>query len=149
MPEACWKLILNTASKSCGYDFRIDLRELTMEKALGIGGLFFRAKNPKALSQWYHQHLGITPIPTSYDQSPWQQEAGPTAFAPFPADTKYFGAESQTWMINFRVGNLEAMVVQLRGAGIEVEVDAAEYPNGWFARLSDPEGNPIQLWQAK
>jgi glyoxylase I family protein len=120
-----------------------------MEKVLGIGGFFFRAKNPEALSQWYHQHLGITPIPTSYDQSPWQQASGATAFAPFPADTKYFGAESQTWMINFRVANLEAMVAQLREAGIEVEVDTAEYPNGWFARLTDPEGNPIELWQAK
>ena len=62
-----------------------------MEKALGIGGMFFRANNPAALSQWYQVHLGITPTPSSYEQQPWQQEAGPTVFAPFPADAKYFG----------------------------------------------------------
>src|SRR5262245_13627029 len=120
-----------------------------MEKALGIGGVFFRANDPAALSQWYRDHFGITPTPSSYDQLPWQQEAGPTVFAPFPADTQYFGAAQQTWMINFRVRDLNAMVAQLRAAQIEVEVDPEEYPNGRFARLCDPEKNPIQLWQPK
>ena len=120
-----------------------------MEKVLGIGGFFFRARDPAALGQWYEKHLGIALVPTSYDQEPWQQEAGPTAFAPFPKDTDYFGRAEQAWMINFRVRDLDAMVAQLRAAGIEVEVVAEEYPNGRFARLSDPEGNPIELWQAK
>jgi predicted enzyme related to lactoylglutathione lyase len=118
-----------------------------MENVVGIGGLFFRANDPELLSQWYQQNLGITPTPSSYEQPPWQQDAGPTVFAPLPANTEYFGSKSQSWMINFRVLNLDALISQLRAAGIEVEMDPEEYPNGRFARLCDPEGNPIQLWQ--
>lgn len=118
-----------------------------MEKVTGIGGLFFKAKNPQALGEWYQEQFGINLVPQSYDETPWSQEAGPTVFAPFPADTDYFGEKSQMWMINFRVNNLEAMVLQLQSAGIEVAVDPENYPNGTFARLQDPEGNPIQLWE--
>ncbi len=117
-----------------------------MEKVTGIGGLFFRATDPAALGRWYQQHLGVTLTPTSYDEPPWQQEAGPTAFAPFPRQTSYFGDLKQAWMVNFRVRNLDAMMAQLRAAGIVVEIEG-EYPNGRFARLNDPEGNPIQLWE--
>jgi predicted enzyme related to lactoylglutathione lyase len=120
-----------------------------MEKVTGIGGFFFRAADPKALAEWYERHLGVTRIPSSYSEEPWRQEAGWTAFAPFATDTKYFGRSTQQWMINFRVSDLDAMVAQLRGAGIAVEVDPQVYPNGRFARLQDPEGNPIQLWEPK
>ena len=119
-----------------------------MERVEGIGGFFFRAKAPKVLAQWYADHLGVSMTPTAYGIKPWQQEAGPTAFQPFPADTKYFGPDHQ-FMLNFRVANLLAMVHQLQSVGINVEVDPKEYPNGWFAQLADPEGNPIQLWQPK
>ena len=81
-----------------------------MEKANGIGGFFFRARVPAALGQWYNDHLGVTVVPSNYDELPWQQEAGPTAFAAFPEATEYFGDASKTWMINFRVRNLGAMV---------------------------------------
>jgi len=118
-----------------------------MERVDGIGGFFFRAKAPKVLAKWYTDHLGVTITPADYGQEPWQQAAGPTVFEPFPAATKYFGDPAQTFMLNFRVRDLDAMVAQLRGAGIKVDVDPQKYPNGRFARLSDPEGNPIQLWQ--
>lgn len=118
-----------------------------MEKVTGIGGVFFRARDPKALQHWYQQHLGVTVTPANYEQLPWQQEAGPTAFEPFPHDTLYFGPPGKVWMINFRVRNLEAMVTQLRAAGVEVTVDPETYPNGRFARLHDPEGNPVELWE--
>ena len=118
-----------------------------MERVTGIGGFFFRASDPKALATWYERHLGVTRVPESYDAEPWRQEAGGTAFAPFPADTKYFGRPTQQFMVNFRVRNLDAMVAQLTGAGIEVDVHAEAYPNGRFARLADPEGNPIELWE--
>lgn len=118
-----------------------------MERVTGIGGLFFRAKDPDGLAQWYQRHLGIDPVPRSYDATVWSQQAGATVFAPFEADTDYFGKESQMWMVNFRVANLDAMVAQLSGAGIEVTVDAESYPNGRFARLHDPEGNPVELWE--
>jgi predicted enzyme related to lactoylglutathione lyase len=120
-----------------------------VEKVTGIGGFFFRAADPTALAHWYRDHLGVALVPSSYDEPPWQQEAGPTAFAPFPAATTYFGDAKQTWMINFRVLNLDAMVAQLRAAGIAVEIDPEIYPNGRFARIADPEGNPIQLWEPK
>jgi glyoxylase I family protein len=118
-----------------------------MEKVNGIGGFFFRARNHAVIGEWYRDHLGVSLTPSSYEESPWRQEAGPTLFVPFPEDTAYFGANDKTWMINFRVRDLDAMVAQLQTAGISVEVDAKRYPNGRFARLNDPEGNPIQLWQ--
>ncbi len=117
------------------------------EKVAGIGGLFFRARDPKALASWYQQHLGISLTPTSYEGSPWVQEAGPTVFAPFPETTKYFGDPQKVWMVNFRVRDLDKMAAQLRAAGIEIKVDEKTYPNARFARLYDPEGNPIELWQ--
>lgn len=120
-----------------------------MQHVSEIGGLFFRSKNPAALGQWYKDHLGIALVPGDYSQEPWSQEAGPTVFAPFPQDTDYFGRAEQQWMLNLRVRNLDGMVEQLRAAKIEVSVDPEEYPNGRFARLQDPEGNPIELWEPK
>ena len=120
---------------------------LPMERVTGIGGFFFRSEDPDSLSQWYSDNLGVDVVPTDYDTLGWQQEPGTTIFAPFQKDTDYFGSSSLMWMINFRVRDLDAMVAQLRGNGIDVEVDPEAYPNGRFARLSDPEGNPIQLWQ--
>ena len=119
------------------------------EKVVGIGGLFFRSKDPKSLAAWYERNLGVTQTPKTYQEEPWKQEAGVTVFAPFPMDTKMFGNPDKQWMINFRVTNLDAMAAQLRRAGIEVEVDPQTYPNGRFAGLKDPEGNPIQLWEPK
>src|SRR5687768_8906104 len=112
-----------------------------MQHVTGIGGLFFRAKDPAGLGLWYKDHLGVDLVPGDYGQKPWTQEAGPTVFAPFPRDTDHFGRADQQWMINFRVRNLAAMVDQLRAAKIDVTVDPETYPNGRFARLLDPEGN--------
>lgn len=112
-----------------------------MGKAVGIGGLFFRAKDPKALAAWYEAHLGVGGF--------WAQEAGATVFAPFKADTDYFPADRQ-WMINLRVDDLDALMDQLKTAGIEVETRPEEWDTletGRFARIHDPEGNPIELWQ--
>ncbi|WP_170440812.1 VOC family protein [Ruegeria arenilitoris] len=115
-----------------------------MHKVNGIGGVFFRARDPKALSQWYETHLGVN----HYDPVPWKQREGYTVFAPFAEDTDYFGDAVQQWMINFRVDDLAAMVDQLRAAGIEVETrDEWNSEIGKFARLHDPEDNPIELWQ--
>ena len=119
-----------------------------MERVTGIGGLFFRAQNPDALADWYETHLGVRRVPGSYEEGSWWQEAGPTVFAPFAHDTDYFGRPEQAWMVNFRVVDLDAMAAQLRSAGIAVDIDPEAYPNGRFARIEDPEGNPIQLWEA-
>ena len=101
------------------------------------------------MGKWYQDHLGVSLVPANYSQAPWSQEAGPTVFAPFPTDSDYFGNPQKNWMINFRVRDLDLMVAQLRAAGIEVAVDPQTYPNGRFARLHDPEGNPIELWEPK
>jgi glyoxylase I family protein len=118
-----------------------------LERVTGIGGFFFRAKDPKALALWYQQHLGILTIPTSDGETAWQQEAGATAFAPFKETSGYFGDTTKVWMLNFRVRDLDKMAAQLQAAGIEVKMDPQSYPNGRFARVHDPEGNPIELWQ--
>ena len=112
-----------------------------MAKVTGIGGIFFRATDTKALSAWYETHLGIPGF--------WQQEAGMTVFAPFAADTDYFPAAKQ-WMINLRVDDLDPLIGQLKAAGIAVETRPGEWDTpetGRFARIHDPEGNQIELWQ--
>ena len=118
-----------------------------MEQVLGIGGFFFRARDPASLGAWYQAHLGVAKVPASYDETPWQQQRGATVLAPFPLDTGYFGDRKNVWMVNFRVRILDAMLSQLRASGIAVEIDPEQYPNGRFARLYDPEGNRIELWQ--
>jgi len=119
------------------------------QTALGIGGLFVRAADPAALTVWYDNHLGINPVPTNYEDSPWMQEAGPTIFAPAPQDAEGMIPKGKSWMLNLRVANIEAFVDQLKVEGIAVELDPNTYPNGRFASLADPEGNPIQLWEPK
>ena len=112
-----------------------------MAKAIGIGGVFFRATDSKALAQWYETHLGVTGF--------WEQAAGMTVFAPFKAETDYFPASKQ-WMINFRVDDIDGLVAQLQGAGIAVETRPDEWDSpetGRFARIVDPDGNPVELWQ--
>lgn len=118
-----------------------------MQKVTGIGGFFFRADDTGALAKWYADHLGVDLVPSDYDTPAWQTKAGTTVFAPFEKDTQYFGDMAKQWMINFRVRDLDAMAAQLRDTGIDVEVDPETYPNGRFASLKDPEGNPIQLWE--
>ncbi|MDP5218137.1 VOC family protein [Ruegeria sp. 2205SS24-7] len=119
-----------------------------MEKVLGFGGFFFRSEDPKALAQWYLDHLGINLVPNDYETPCWQQEAGPTVFAPFEKVTEYFGNTEKQFMLNFRVRDLEAMTAQLEAAGVDIRRDPeSPYPNGSFAWLNDPEGNPIELWE--
>lgn len=120
---------------------------------LGIGGLFFRSQDPDALSAWYRTHLGIGAGCAAADTGPvdewsWQTQAGPVVFAPFKADTDYFAADKQ-FMINLRVADLAGMIDALTVAGIAVETrDEWNSPEvGHFARLHDPEGNAIELWE--
>jgi predicted enzyme related to lactoylglutathione lyase len=111
---------------------------------VGIGGLFVRTGDPDALSAWYLTHLGVG---GPYGQ--WQQEAGPTVFAPFARDSDYFAVD-RGWMLNLRVTDIAALIVSLREAEIAVET-RAEWDDaglGKFARIHDPDGNPIELWEA-
>jgi hypothetical protein len=94
-----------------------------VERVEGIGGFFFRAKDPEALASWYQEHLGIEPPPTSYDGPVWVQREGPTVLVPFPEQDESPVLGSGGWGINFRVRDLDAIVAQFRGAGIDVEID--------------------------
>ena len=92
-----------------------------MEQVTGIGGFFFRSRDPGTLAAWYQERLGVKTVPESYEEGPWRQEEGETVFAPFAQDSQMIGPPEHTWMINFRVEDLDAMVEQLRGAGETVE----------------------------
>ena len=115
-----------------------------MEKITGIGGFFFRSRNPDTLNEWYERNLGIRGCGQEYSDGSWWQDAGPTVFS---ADAVETWKPDQNWYINFRVKDLDAMVAQLRKAGVEVKVEETVYPNGRFAHLHDPEGNQIELWE--
>lgn len=117
-----------------------------MEKVLGIGGLFFRADDPDGLAQWYLEQLGISLVPQGPTDAPWINEQGPTIFAPFTQDSDYFHAERQH-MVNFRVRDLDAMLAQLAAAGHEASHHSTMDRVGRFARVHDPEGNPVELWE--
>jgi len=110
----------------------------------GIGGLFFRSRDPEARAAWYRDMLGID---AGTDRA-WEQEAGPTVFAPFPNDSDDLPSD-QPFRLNLRVTGLDEMVVRLEAAGIAVE-RRAEWDDagfGRFARLADPEGLPLELWE--
>lgn len=118
-----------------------------MERVTGIGGFFFAAADPAGLARWYAEHLGIDPAPESYETTSWWQDAGPAVVAGMAPGSEHLGGPGRTWALTLRVHDLEAMVQQLGAAGVEVEVDPVQYPNGRFADLRDPEGNALQLWQ--
>jgi predicted enzyme related to lactoylglutathione lyase len=115
-----------------------------MERVLGIGGWFVRAKDPAALGEWYRDCIGL-----DLDQHGlWQQQAGPTVFAAFESDTDYFGSRGQQTMLNFRVRDLDAMLAQLRQRGAAVDDETQDMDGvGRFGWVTDPEGNRIELWQ--
>lgn len=117
-----------------------------MAKALGVGGLFFRAKNPNALADWYLKHLGINPAPTDMTRMPWITEEGVTVLSPFAENTDYFRSD-KSFMINFRVDDMDGMVDQLSAAGIVIKSDQKMDDLGRFVHIEDPEGTPIELWQ--
>lgn len=109
----------------------------------GIGGLFWRTDDPAGRAAWYRQHLGIE----AGADTVWTQDAGPTVFAPFPTDSDYFEVD-QPFMLNLRVEELDALVERLESAGIAVERRAEwETAFGRFARIHDPAGLPIELWE--
>ncbi|MEU9387490.1 VOC family protein [Streptomyces sp. NPDC048279] len=115
-----------------------------MERVLGIGGYFLRAKDPAALSTWYRDCLGLD----TDDHGLWRQEAGSTVFAAFESGTDYFGSPTQQTMLNFRVRDLDAMLAQLRAAGADVAEERQDMDGvGRFGWVTDPEGNRIELWQ--
>lgn len=117
-----------------------------MKNVVGIGGVFFRAKDPEALAAWYEDNLGINKAPKDMVAEPWQTEAGVTVFAPFSEETDYFSKDHR-FMLNFRVKELAALLEHFRQIGVEVTNETYHEGLGTFAHIHDPEGNPIELWQ--
>jgi predicted enzyme related to lactoylglutathione lyase len=115
-----------------------------MERVVGVGGYFLRAKDPAALGRWYRDCLGLD----ADEHGVWQPEAGVTVFATFASDTEYFGSRAQQTMLNFRVRDLDAMLGQLRTKGADVAKETEDMDGvGRFGWVTDPEGNRIELWQ--
>src|SRR5438445_13479967 len=110
-------------------------------KVTGIGGVMFRSKDPEALSAWYNKHLGI-------DRLNWEQQAGPTVFAPSENGTDYFGKKSQQFLLNFRVDDLDGMLKKLKADKVKIAKEVEVYEGlGRFAWIEDLEGNRIELWE--
>jgi predicted enzyme related to lactoylglutathione lyase len=124
-----------------------------MERVTGIGGVFFKARDPRALLEWYRGHLGVEPEPNgeavvfSWSRTEGPDRPGSTTWAIFPSDTAYFGDRRSQAMINYRVVRLDRMLEQLRAAGAEVDERIEESEFGRFGWATDPEGNRFELWE--
>lgn len=121
-----------------------------MAKAVGVGGVFLRARDPKALSKWYETNLGIERrVSAEALTFEGPEAAGTTVFAHFPADTQYFGESPQQAMINFRVDDLDGLLAKLSSADVRIDPKREDYSYGRFAWIWDPEGNRVELWEPK
>ncbi len=121
-----------------------------MKRVIGLGGIFFKARDPKALYEWYRIHLGIESAADG-SGAMWRDADHPeipgcNVWAIFPQDTKYFAPSESAFMINFRVDNLDELVTALRAEGVQVD-KVEEYDYGKFGWITDPEGNRIELWE--
>ena len=128
---------------------------LPAERVTGIGGVFFKARDPKALSLWYRDKLGLAVTDgAAFASFEWREREdsariGKTAWSLFRSDSKYFEPSQATFMINYRVRDLDRMLAQLRAQGVSVESKVVEDVTGKFAWVVDPEGNKIELWEPK
>jgi len=118
-----------------------------MAKAVGVGGVFLKARDPQALSAWYAAHLGIQPQEGGSLVFEGPESAGMTVFAHFPADTAYFGDGPQQAMLNFRVDDLDGLLAQLAAAGVRIDPHREDHAYGRFAWIWDAEDNRVELWQ--
>ena len=123
-----------------------------LEQVTGIGGVFFKVKDPRGMAAWYRKNLGIQ-SKGGYADFKWRdkdhpEEMGHTAWRIFPTNTTYFGQSSSPLMINYRVANLDRMLEQLRSGGVKIE-KVEDYDYGRWAWIMDPEGNRIELWEPK
>jgi predicted enzyme related to lactoylglutathione lyase len=152
------KLILLALAASFGFGFAFnsiltDKTKMhpTMKRVTGLGGIFFKCKDTKAVSEWYKNHLGIDA--GQYGASfEWLEAEDPakkglTQWTPFSDQTKYFEPSSKEFMINYRVDDLEALVAALKSEGVTILDEIASYDYGKFVHILDPEGNKIELWE--
>jgi catechol 2,3-dioxygenase-like lactoylglutathione lyase family enzyme len=122
-----------------------------MKRVTGIGGLFFKSKDPDKTKQWYKKHLGL-PVNEWGVHFSWRDmddpdRIGTTVWSPFPADTTYFAPSGKQFMFNYRVENLEELLRVLAGEGVEIAGEIETYDYGKFGWIMDPDGNKIELWE--
>lgn len=122
-----------------------------MKKVTGIGGIFFKCKDPQKVKDWYARNLGIASDQYGANFE-WRQADDPskegiTVWAPFAGESNYFDPSTKDFMINYRVENLESLVAELKSAGVTVLDEIATYDYGKFVHILDPEGNKIELWE--
>ena len=118
-----------------------------MAGVIGFGGVFFKARDPQALRDWYARHLGIAMGDYGASFAEDTARPGSTLWAPFPQETDYFAPSGKDFMLNFRVDDLDALLARLRSEGIEAAGEVQEDDNGRFGWIMDPEGTRIELWQ--
>lgn len=123
-----------------------------MKRVTGLGGVFFKTKDPAALKEWYRLHLGIKLDPEYGTTFEWRQAGDPerkgyTVWSPFAADTKYFEPSEKDFMVNYRVEDLEKLLGVLKEEGVEIVGEMQTFDYGKFAHIVDLEGNKIELWE--
>ncbi|NJO24665.1 MAG: VOC family protein [Bacteroidia bacterium] len=123
-----------------------------MKKVTGIGGIFFKCKDPQAMRSWYAEHLGMTRAEDGEMLFEWRESDSPdkkayTAFCLFKENTDYFNPSAKDYMFNFRVENLEALLEELKKQGVQVIGEIQTFEYGKFGWITDPEGNKIELWE--
>lgn len=123
-----------------------------MKRVTGIGGVFFKSRDPSGLASWYKTHLGLDVQEWGGAVLRWQSEDNPegrgsTTWSPFAAETNYFAPSTANFMVNYRVADIHALIAALRVEGVEVvgEIEETEY--GKFGWILDPDGNKLELWQ--
>ncbi|KAA9034464.1 VOC family protein [Ginsengibacter hankyongi] len=122
-----------------------------MKKVTGIGGIFFKCKDPNKIREWYKMHLGFDTDQHGANFE-WREDAdsttkGSTQWSPFAETTKYFEPSTKDFMINYRVNNLEVLVLQLKNEGVTIVDKIETFDYGKFVHIMDPEGNKVELWE--
>jgi predicted enzyme related to lactoylglutathione lyase len=154
MKKTIFIILLIATSFLFGFAFKsvTTNNEIKMKRVTGIGGIFFKCKDPKKTTEWYQKHLGLdtNPYGATFEwyESPDSTTKAQTQWTPFAEDTEYFGSSSQDFMINYRVENLEMLLEELKKEGVTIVDKMETYDYGKFIHILDGEGNKIQLWQA-
>lgn len=122
------------------------------ERVTGIGGIFFKSPDPKALQRWYQEQLGVPVDANGYVSFRWReladpQRTGSTAWSAMGESTPYFAGSRREFMVNYRVENLDRMLAQLRAAGVPVDEKVEDSEYGRFGWATDPDGTRIELWE--
>lgn len=158
MKKATLIILITVISFCFGFAFKTIItsqnkKTTNMKKVTGIGGIFFKSKDPKAINEWYKTHLGFdtSPYGTSFE---WRQiddstKKGLTQWNAFEENTKYFEPSTKDFMINYRVDNLEALVEELKKENVTILDKIETYDYGKFVHILDIEGNKIELWEPK